>query len=254
MMWRLVFFFAFATAVAAEPPNDSSAAQFIPWLLEGKEQMKEVPFADVIRYATGRRVIAIQRDDETDRRVLKQLGAVLDEVLRRVNAPESPVQSVARINEVSSHFEDLLRELMNAVPGLACDFPRTVDEKGQRSGYPDLRLEDKASGRVYYLDPKLYAAEARTSSFRTFYFEPKVATNKVREDAVHLIVGFEHAPRKAGHWIFTRWDVVDLSGFQVRLKAEFQGSNRDMYRPEAIVATSEGKAPNSNIQAPENHQ
>jgi len=31
---------------------------------------------------------------------------------------------------------------------------------------------------------------------------------------------------------------VDLSKFKVRLKAEFQGSNRDMYRPEAIVATS----------------
>ena len=41
-----------------------------------------------------------------------------------------------------------------------------------------------------------------------------------------------------GHWKFTRWDLVDLSRFTVKLKAEFQGSNRDMYRPEAIVATS----------------
>jgi hypothetical protein len=62
----------------------------------------------------------------------------------------------------------------------------------------------------------------------------------VRQDAVHFIVGFEHekpAPEK--YWKFTRWDLVDLSHFQVKLKAEFQGSNRDMYRPEAIVATSE---------------
>jgi hypothetical protein len=39
--------------------------------------------------------------------------------------------------------------------------------------------------------------------------------------------------------------MVDLASFQVRLKAEFQGSNRDLYRPEAIVATSgeaEGRA------------
>jgi len=41
-------------------------------------------------------------------------------------------------------------------------------------------------------------------------------------------------------WKFTRWDLVDLSQFQVKLKAEFQGSNRDMYRPEAIVASSSG--------------
>ena len=61
----------------------------------------------------------------------------------------------------------------------------------------------------------------------------------MREDAVHFIVGFEHAkPAVDRNWKFTRWDLVDLSHFQVKLKAEFQGSNRDMYRPEAIVATS----------------
>jgi hypothetical protein len=51
-------------------------------------------------------------------------------------------------------------------------------------------------------------------------------------------------PRESGSrssnasWNFTRWDLVDLSRFTVKLKAEFQGSNRDMYRPEAIVASS----------------
>jgi hypothetical protein len=61
----------------------------------------------------------------------------------------------------------------------------------------------------------------------------------VREDAVHFVVGFEHEPReKSGAWKITRWDVVDLAQFKVKLKAEFQGSNRDLYRPEAIVASS----------------
>jgi len=64
-------------------------------------------------------------------------------------------------------------------------------------------------------------------------------TNKVRDDAVHFVVGFQHETRpKNGVWKFTRWDLVDLSRFTVTLKAEFQGSNRDMYRPEAIVASS----------------
>ena len=108
----------------------------------------------------------------------------------------------------------------------------------QRSGYPDLRIVDGASQRIFYLDPKLYAAGSRDSSFRTFYFEPKITTNKVTDDAVHLIVGFEHEPKSGGRWNFTRWDLVDLAHFKVRLKAEFQGSNRDIYRPEAIVATS----------------
>jgi hypothetical protein len=101
-----------------------------------------------------------------------------------------------------------------------------------------LRLVETATNRVFYLDPKLYAVGSRDSSFRTFYFEPKITTNKVRDDAVHLLIGFEHEPKSAGHWNFIRWDPVDLAYFKVRLKAEFQGSNRDIYRPEAIIATS----------------
>src|SRR6267143_1717418 len=83
---------------------------------------------------------------------------------------------------------------MKSIPGLSCDFPKTAEGKTQRSGYPDLRIVDLASKRVFYLDPKLYAAGSRDSLFRTFYFEPKIATNKVRDDAVHFVVGFEHQP------------------------------------------------------------
>jgi hypothetical protein len=78
---------------------------------------------------------------------------------------------------------------------------------------------------------KLYAAGSRDSNFRTFYFEPKKATSKVLDDAVHFIVGFEHEPREDisanTMWKFTRWDLVDLSKFKVKLKSEFQASNRD---------------------------
>ena len=219
-------------------PPASAVDTLIPWLLQQGGQLREIPFAQVIRDTTGKEVLPFDPKNATDMRVVKAVGAALDEVMKRMNAPESPIQNIARINEVSSHFEDLTRELVNATPGLSCDLPRTAEDRVQRSGYPDLRLVETASKRVYYLDPKLYAAGSRESSFRTFYFEPRTGTNKVRDDAVHFILGFEHEPRKAGHWNFTRWDLVDLSHFKVKLKAEFQGSNRDMYRPEAIVATS----------------
>jgi len=59
----------------------------------------------------------------------------------------------------------------------------------------------------------------------------------VNDDAHHLIVGIEH--EKAGADVrFTRWELIDLSGFKVRLKAEFEGSNADMYREDAVVAGS----------------
>jgi hypothetical protein len=226
-------------ASSAQDANKPSVDQLIPWLLHEDQELREIPFSQVVFAATGRRVLAIDPKNESDRAVIKHISDVLNEVMKRMNAPDSPVQNVARINEASSHFEDLLRELLNRIPGFTCDFPHTSEDRVQRSGYPDLRLVETATNRVFYLDPKLYAAGSRDSSFRTFYFEPKVTTNKVRDDAVHLLIGFEHAPKSDGHWTFTRWDLVDLSHFKVRLKAEFQGSNRDIYRPEAILATSE---------------
>lgn len=221
-----------------EPGAKSPVDRLIPWLLEETSQLRGIPFAEVIFDTTGQRVIPIDRKDADDQRVIATISHVLDEVVRQLNVSDSVIQGIPRINEVSSHFEDKMRELLNAAPGFRCDFPRTANGKVQRSGYPDLRLVDQASGRVFYLDPKLYAVGGRESSFRTFYFEPKKSTNKVRDDAVHFIVGFEHKAGRGGKWEFTRWDLVDLANFRVKLKAEFQGSNRDMYRPEAIVATS----------------
>ena len=115
--------------------------------------------------------------------------------MKRLNASGSAIRQVDRINEVSSRFEDTLRELLNSTSGLRCDFPLTAEDKVQRSGYPDLRIIDLESKRVFYLDPKLYAAGSRDSSFRAFYFEPRKGTNKVRDDAVHFIVGFQHESR-----------------------------------------------------------
>ncbi|MGI8890504.1 MAG: hypothetical protein ACR2G0_06930 [Chthoniobacterales bacterium] len=223
-----------ATGLLAQNPVD----RLIPWLLEEDSQLRGIPFAEVIHDTTGHEVRPLDRQDDMDNQVLKQISKVLDEVVRQLNADASEIHRVARINEVSSHFENLLRRLLDAAPGLSCDFPHTADGRIQRSGYPDLRIVEEKTKRVYYLDPKLYAAGSRASSFRTFYFEPKKSTNKVLDDAVHLIAGFEHVPRQDGRWKFTRWDLVDLAHFQVKLKAEFQGSNRDLYRPEAVVATS----------------
>jgi len=232
----------------ADAPNPTAAKaavdQLIPWLLDEDQQLRGVPFSEVISDTTGRKVLPFDANNAIDQRVAKMISAACDETMKRLNAPDSEIQNIDRINEVSSHFEDILRELLNATPGLQCNFPLTAEGKVQRSGYPDLRITDLESKRVFYLDPKLYAAGSRDSSFRTFYFEPKKSTNKVRDDAVHFVVGFEHAPRENGSaspnamWRFTRWDLVDLSRFIVKLKAEFQGSNHDLYRPEAIVASS----------------
>jgi hypothetical protein len=250
---RFIAFVAITAVVAAAwaqsanvrpesgPPAAAQASidQLIPWLLDEDQQLRRVPFSEVIFDTTGKKVLPFDAHNAVDQRVSKAISAACDEAMKRFNAPNSAIQNVDRINEVSSHFEDTLRDLLSSNTALSCDFPLTAEGKVQRSGYPDLRIIDLASKRVFYLDPKLYATGSRDSSFRAFYFEPRKATNKVRDDAVHFVVGFEHETRpKNGLWKFRRWDLVDLSRFNVNLKAEFQGSNRDMYRPEAIVASS----------------
>ena len=106
------------SAPSPKPPVDA----LIPWLLQEDAHLRGLPFAQVIFDATGKKVLAVDLKNETDRWVVQQISAVLDEVVRRLNAPESVIQGIARINEVSSHFEDVMRELLNAAPGLRCGF------------------------------------------------------------------------------------------------------------------------------------
>jgi hypothetical protein len=243
-----------STALGQTSPTPKGAVdQLIPWLLDEDEQLRGIPFSELIFDTTGKKVLPFDATNAVDQRVAKAIRTACDETMKRLNAPDSEIQDTGRVNEVSSHFENILRELLNATAGLQCDFPPTANGKLQRSGYPDLHITDLQSKRVFYLDPKLYAAGSRDSSFRTFYFEPKRSTNKVRDDAVHFVIGFEHAPPETGSgstnaagsaslktmWKFHAMGSCRSFTLHRQLKAEFQGSNRDMYQPEAIVASSE---------------
>ena len=233
----LLILFAATSAFAIAEEKSSAVRQLIPWLLDQDTALKGILFADVISATSGKRVIPVDRKDKDTVRILTAIGKTLDEVLQQLNAADSPAKKQKRVNEMSKFFEDAIEAKLKALPGFLCEYPKTAAGHVQRSGYPDLRVVDNATGRVLYLDPKLYAKSSRRSSLRTFYFTPKRETNKVNDDAHHLIVGIEHD--KVGAEVkFTRWDLIDLSSFRVRLKAEFEGSNADMYREDAVVGAS----------------
>jgi hypothetical protein len=224
-----------AFALADEKP--SPVRQLIPWLLNEDAALKGILFSEVISATSGKRVIPMDRTDADTARILKSIGKALDEMLVEMNRADSPPKRQKRVNEMSKFFEDAIANRLKKIEGFECEPPKTAAGHAQRSGYPDLRLVDKATGRVIYLDPKLYAKGSRRSSLRAFYFTPKRETNKVNDDAHHLVVGIEH--EKTGADVaFTRWELIDLSKFRVRLKAEFEGSNADMYREDSVVAGS----------------
>ena len=233
-MRRLLPLLFLALATAGAEDKADAVKTLIPWLLDEKDTLREIRFADVIAATSGKKVIAIDPKDQEDRRVLAQLGTALDAVLATMNTPESPTRAAKRVNEMSAKFEDAILAQLKALPGFECAVPPTAAGVRQRSGYPDLRLLDKATGRVFYLDPKLFAHGSKTSALRTFYFEPKRETNKVNDDARHLI---EHDRDAEGVVRFQHWELIDLANFRVKLKAEFAGSNADMYSPEAVVGT-----------------
>lgn len=241
------------STAAAKPPGPPRTAEqearaeasldaLLRWLLDPahEHELVTLPWPAVVHAATGHRVLPFDAKDPTDAAVLGKLGPAMDGVLRAMNGPGSPARDVARVNEVSHFFEDAMQGAFNTLPGLRCEFAPTAAGRVQRSGYPDLRVTDAATGKVYYLDPKLVAEGSRGSSFRTFYFEPRTETNKVTADAVHFVVGIEHDGKAGADLHFTRWEIVDCATMKVRLKAEFQAGNKDVYRDDAVVARGSG--------------
>jgi hypothetical protein len=117
-----------STALAQTSPTSKGPVdQLIPWLLDEDQQLRGIPFRELIFDATGRKVVPFEANNTVDQRLVKAISAACDRTMKRLNAPNSEIQHIDRINEVSSHFEDTLRELLNAVPGLQCDFPLTVE-------------------------------------------------------------------------------------------------------------------------------
>jgi hypothetical protein len=65
------------------------------------------------------------------------------------------------------------------------------------------------NGEVVSPDPKLYDSPA--STLRTFYYEPKTSTNKIRDDARHLLVAIRHSGKSGNALRLLSWMLVDAS-------------------------------------------
>ena len=191
-------------------------------------------FAEVIKSSSGKEVIPYNYSDSSHAYCLRAILSAVSATIIQLNSKNSPSIGLRRINECSRHAEDLLRLELNKDPEIRCEIPLNTKGKKQRSGYPDLLITHRSSGLKIYLDPKLFEKKSRASSLRTFYFEPRLRTIKVQYHALHILVGISHDGND-GHWKFSDPELVDLSKLKVRLKAEFQASNRDMYRKALII-------------------
>jgi hypothetical protein len=226
---------------ATSPATADSTLLMVDTIMRSGGNEIEMPFPKVVEVSSGHRLLAVEPEDPVHTAALNLISSALDATLAEMNAEDSPAKGLRRINEASSFFEDGLRRLIDGHPDFECGVPPAATGKVQRSGYPDLRVHHPASGKTFYLDPKLYEESGRASTLRTFYFTSAPGTLKIGEDAVHLLVGIYHDGVDGG-WKFNGWDLVDLSRLKVRLKSEFQASNRDLYSGQLILRSSAGKA------------
>lgn len=226
-----------ATEQAESHERVTADVALIRGLLKEDLSNRVFDFPLVVAAVSGKKVLPVAGRKSWER-VSAAITAVMDRLLVEMNAEDSPIRSLRRINEGSRFFEAGLLEGLERTEGISCGIPPTREGAAQRSGYPDLRITDETTGDVYYLDPKLMERGSSTSSLRTFYFEPKDNTLKITEDATHLLLGIEH-DGNAGKWEFLGYQLVDLSGLKVRLKAEFQASNRDLYREPSVLEKRE---------------
>jgi len=242
LLLTIYLFLGITPAYSAEPESAKPASthDLIRHLLDQDLGTRKFPFPDVIFASSGKKVTPSDSQTSAHKIILDTIGEASNLAVTELNAADSPVRKLRRINEASRFFEDHIRKTIGKHPALSCSIPKNTQGNEQRSGYPDLLItHTDTDGTIThaYLDPKLYEKKSQASSFRTFYFEPRTRTNKIQHDALHLLIGISHDGND-GAWTFTGWKICDLSKFSVRLKAEFQGSNRDLYRSDLLIKES----------------
>ncbi len=228
-----------AQETSPKPPQISTQ-ELITHLLAQNLGTRSFPFSEVVSAATGKQVIPFQKENPAHQATITAIRLAAVSATNELSSPGSPVRELRRINEASRIFENHFLKQLNLQPNITCSIPRNAQGNQQRSGYPDLLIihtDHQQKQTHFYLDPKLFEQKSRASSLRTFYYEPRKHTHKIHHHATHLLIGISHDGNQ-GAWQFTHWEIVDLSGFNVRLKAEFQASNRDIYRPHTVIESS----------------
>jgi len=173
-------------------------------------RVHDIPFSHVIEMTTGHKVLPVT---DSDREVIDEICAKAKEVLEDVKNEDF---RAIRPNEISNRLEAMLRDKLGG----------EIPEK-KAAGYPNIVIE--RGGKCYYIEVKLAGVDQLNSNLRAFYYEP-VELAKVTRDACHIMVGFIHQEKKV-----IGFKVVDLSKINVNLKSEFNASNPELYKPDAVI-------------------
>jgi len=198
--------------------------------------LKNVPFKIAIKAMSGCKVIPFDKDNPEDQQLLKDLIEATKIAARNANRRGIFTR---RENEVGNHIEPFMIEALNKI-GLKADRPETKEGKKKAVGYPDIFVRDR-NGRPNYIECKTYNERNYQTTQRSFYFSPaeRPTDFKVIYDARHIIISFkiERAERKGKRaFIPVYWKIFSTDNLIGQIKHEFNSTNQQMYRKEALLA------------------
>lgn len=219
-----------ATILIALAPYQIKAASPSP-KPPGANVEGQFAFTDVIRETTGHEVIPFDQSNPAQQNLLARLQVVAAKAAQ--STKEEKITS-RRANEVGNAMETRVLAALQAA-GFTAHRPRTKSGHMQSSGYPDIAIESEP---FCYLELKTFSPKTENSSQRTFYYSPSVDP-KVTHDALHLLLAFEMEQVRDGNeitWVPIHYKIVSLHKLPVRLKVEYNQSNRGLYAPKQILA------------------
>lgn len=194
-----------------------------------------IPFHIVIKALTGKNVFKIDLADRKDKQLIEKLSEVA-----RISGENANRIGIfrSRPNEVGNDIEPYVKNALKEV-GFHPETPKRSDGKRQSTGYPDIYFKD-GFGRHIYLECKTYNKENIDTTQRSFYLSPSVTgESKIIYDAPHVIISFEIKQIRRDNkrcYIPVAWMLVDIHSMNLDVKHEFNASNREIYRREAILS------------------
>lgn len=208
--------------------SESNTVSTVRVLAESALDADYIPFSSVVLATSGYQVHPLDTNSADQIELIRKLSLAASNTVVQVR--NTPIQA-ARPNEAGNRIEAYVKNALEAV-GLTSRTPVNSVGKAQSTGYPDIEI----TGEPHcYLELKTYSATARRSSQRTFYYSPS-NTPKVTQDALHLLLAFqlEKEVRDSKTIFFpSRWELISLENLHVKMKLEFNQSNRGLYGKDA---------------------
>src|SRR5207245_9450210 len=95
-----------AAMAQLSPAPKAAVDQLIPWLLDEDQQLRGVPFGEVILHTTGKKVFRFDANNPVDQRVAKAICAASNETMKRLNAASSAIQNYDGIQTRNHRSKD----------------------------------------------------------------------------------------------------------------------------------------------------